>query len=41
MLRIGRPGPLAMLGTCLDNRRRDVIPWKMFIPPPPTVQIFA
>jgi hypothetical protein len=36
-----RPGPLALCGTCLDNRTCDVIPLNLFVPPPPTIQIFA
>lgn len=34
-------GPLAICGTCLDNKSCDVIPLKLFVPPPPTLQLFA
>lgn len=36
-----KAGPLAMCGTCLDNKTCDVIALKLFVPPPPTLQVFA
>jgi len=38
---LAKVGPLAACGTCIDNRKCEVIPLQLFCPPPPVRQVFA